>query len=732
MPRQHRFASEWKLTQIRSVLPRRRCIWLPLLVIIIILSPLLTSSAAHGQTNITSRSLVLPPGFAVTRIAEGLTRPVDMAFAPDGDILVAEKGTGADETATAHVRLIRNGALQAAPVLALSVNAYWDSGLQSIALDPDFATNGFFYLWYNTGSAATGWSGTTVTRLSRFTFDAASGRADPASEVIQIDGVPWGKWHHGGGLAFDEAGYLYVATGDAVDEANAQDLSSLNGKLLRIRPGDGGAQIPADNPFREVEGALPEIFALGLRNPYRLTRHPTSGALYLGDVGDIAWEEVNRVIVGSDAVGANYGWPLREGPCPKGQHLPCAAASAEYTEPAVAYAHPTENWRDSNSVTGLTFWDGAQESPSLVLADYNEQVLRLAEETADGAYTLALFAEETGRIVDLETHAGGLYTLDLVAGTISLIYATGVDNQAPVAQLTVDQTWGASPLLVAFSAAGTRDGDDLSLTYRWDFGDGHQAESSAPAVEHVYAADGTYQATLEVVDARGARSAPVEQTVTVYSGTWPEIVLENETEPGRARFHGGDAVRYRVRYAGDAVALAVENPFAWRVDFHHNQHVHPIVTGELGETNLLHVPVDNHDGSANVWFQFHLTMTAADGQPVAVSRNLRPRLVRLTVDAAGAATEPTAAMVDGVKHALPYTAAAIAGTMYTIETAAHRLSGERIEAFDRWTLPVDALVHGTVSDRQITVALPAETARFTAHYVDERAAERVLLPLVFQ
>ncbi len=685
---------------------------------------------ARGEGESTSTSLALPPGFAVTRIAAGLTRPVDMAFTPNGDILVAEKGTGADETATAHVRLIRGGALQATPVLALSVNAYWDSGLQSIALDPDFATNGYFYLWYNTGADAPGWSGTTVTRLSRFTVDEASGTADPASEVIQLDGVPWGDWHHGGGLAFDEAGYLYVATGDAATEANAQDLSSYNGKLLRIRPSNLGAKIPEDNPFREVEGALPEIFALGLRNPYRMTRHPTSGALYLGDVGDIAWEEVNRVTGGSDVVGANYGWPLREGPCPKGQHLPCAAASGEYTDPTVAYPHPTENWRDSNSVTGLAFWDGAQGSPHLVLADYNEQVLRLAEETQDGAYNLTLFAEEAGRIVDLETHAGGLYTLDLVAGTVSLIYATGGDNQAPVAQFTVDQTRGASPLPVAFSAAGTRDGDDLSLTYRWDFGDGNQTENSAPAIEHTYLVDGTYQAALEVVDARGARSAPVEQTVTVYSGTWPEIVLENETEPGRARFHGGDAVRYRVLYAGDVVALAAENPFAWRVDFHHNQHVHPIVTGGLGETNLLRVPADNHDGSANVWFQLHLTMTTAEGQPVAVSRNLRPRLVRLTVDAAGAATEPTAAVVNGVEHALPHSAAAVAGTTHTLKAAAHRLNGERIEAFDHWTLPADALVEGTARDRRITVALPAEAARFTAHYVDERAAERVLLPLM--
>ena len=120
-----------------------------------------------------------PPGFSYTAYATGLNLPIDAEFMPDGGILVAEKGVGAGPDGVSAVRLVRDGTVQDVPVLSLSTNTFGDSGLLGLILDPDFAENGYFYVWYGTGNQAVGWGGTTVYRLSRFTFDPLSETADP-------------------------------------------------------------------------------------------------------------------------------------------------------------------------------------------------------------------------------------------------------------------------------------------------------------------------------------------------------------------------------------------------------------------------------------------------------------------------------------------------------------------------------------------------------------------------
>src|SRR5690606_6749860 len=145
-------------------------------------------------------------------------------------------------------------------------------------------------------------------------------------------------------------GTLLIATGDAGYGPIAQNLSALNGKILRIRPTDSGYEIPADNPFVDTPGARPEIYALGLRNPFRMTKR-RDGGIFVADVGDHSWEEVNQV-----ASGANYGWPEREGLCPQGQHPPCAPAPAHYTDPVIAY----QTSDAPGAITALAFYEGIE------------------------------------------------------------------------------------------------------------------------------------------------------------------------------------------------------------------------------------------------------------------------------------------------------------------------------------------------------------------------------------
>ncbi|MEW6250938.1 MAG: PQQ-dependent sugar dehydrogenase [Planctomycetota bacterium] len=256
-------------------------------------------------------------------VATGLTAPVALVPAPDGSgrlfvvdliglIRVVEPGSG----------------LRAAPLLdirnrIIALNPTYDErGLLGMALHPQFTTNRRFFVVYSAPLGAGAPAGTDDEwRLSEFTASASDATvADAGTERILLS-VPKPQFNHNGGqLAFGPDGMLYVSLGDGggANDAgpghnpaigNAQDRSTLLGKLLRITV-DGGAAyaIPADNPFVGVAGARPEIWALGLRNPWRFSFDTATGRLFLGDAGQDLFEEIDIIVRGG-----NYGWRVREG-----------------------------------------------------------------------------------------------------------------------------------------------------------------------------------------------------------------------------------------------------------------------------------------------------------------------------------------------------------------------------------------------------------------------------------
>ncbi len=168
----------------------------------------------------------LPSGFQETLVAGGLYEPTSMVVAPDGRIFVAEKPY--------DVRVVKNGQLLPTPFVSLSVERNGERGVDGITLDPNFATNGFVYVYY-THSTSSG----SFDRLSRFTASTTNPDvADPNSERVLIDGIPTTTpgYHNGGLLQFGADGMLYVGIGDTTDTSLPQDLSKLQGKILRINP----------------------------------------------------------------------------------------------------------------------------------------------------------------------------------------------------------------------------------------------------------------------------------------------------------------------------------------------------------------------------------------------------------------------------------------------------------------------------------------------------------------
>ena len=261
-----------------------------------------------------------PNAYQWQMIASGLQRPVDLQPDGSGRLFIIEKA--------GRIRIIENEQLLNEPFLDITDRVGSrgnEQGLLGLAFHPQYEENGWFYVNY------TDTNGDTV--LARFQVSSDANRSDPGSE-LRLLGVdqPYPN-HNGGALAFGPDGYLYAGLGDggaAGDpQGNAQSLDTLLGKILRLDVDSGEPYaIPGDNPFGN------EIWAYGLRNPWRLSFDTATGDLYIGDVGQGEWEEIDFLAAGS-AGGANFGWDHREG-----AHDYEGGGPADMIDPVAEYSHP--------------------------------------------------------------------------------------------------------------------------------------------------------------------------------------------------------------------------------------------------------------------------------------------------------------------------------------------------------------------------------------------------------
>ncbi len=285
--------------------------------------------------------------------ADGFSNPVDIKNANDDRLFIVEKA--------GVIKIIDDQQnVNTTPFLdinSLVSNSGGERGLLGLAFHPNYNSNGFFFVNYINNS------GNTV--VSRFvTNPPDSDIADPNSEVIlmTID-QPFSN-HNGGDLAFGEDGYLYIATGDGgsgSDPGNrSQDLTTLLGKLLRINVNNSGANpnyaIPADNPFVSDANALNEIWAYGLRNPWRFSFDRTNNELWIADVGQFDIEEINKVSTSTG--GINYGWRCYEGNEEFINTAECPDEST-LTFPVSQYTH-TNSGLSKCSITGGYNYQGSQ------------------------------------------------------------------------------------------------------------------------------------------------------------------------------------------------------------------------------------------------------------------------------------------------------------------------------------------------------------------------------------
>jgi glucose/arabinose dehydrogenase len=305
----------------------------------------------------------------VALVAEGLTAPVFLT-APDGDerqFVVERNG---------RIRIIENDALLATPFLDIRtrVNFTGERGMLSMTFDPAYATNGTFYVYY-----VDPFGDMVVERFSSTPGSDVAGAS--AGTVIAIPHR--GENHHGGLIAFGPDGMLYVAPGDGGccgdPQNNAQNTNTLLGKLLRIDVRSAPYVVPPDNPFVGRQGTRPEIWASGLRNPWRFSFDAPAGHLYIGDVGQDSREEIN--VSSTTTGGLNYGWRLMEGSACFNPTSSCNP-TGQLTLPAHQYLHS-----EGCSVTGGYVYRGAaipELTGHYLYSDYCQGWLRSFRSTSGG------------------------------------------------------------------------------------------------------------------------------------------------------------------------------------------------------------------------------------------------------------------------------------------------------------------------------------------------------------
>jgi glucose/arabinose dehydrogenase/PKD repeat protein len=584
----------------------------------------------------------VPPEFSDEFVAN-VSQPMDIAWTPDGRALVPTK--------TGQVRVLQNGTLLPTPALDLSgvVCTDVERGLGGLAVHPQFATNRYVYLYYTFQKFGGCGEAEPVNRLSRFEL-LPSNVIDPNSEFVLLDTpqlAPPGH-HNGGDIVFGADGYLYVTIGDGHQASSARDLGRLLGKVVRVT--DDG-DVPATNPYTgpgtarcRIDGMPPvgsppgtkcqEVYASGLRNPFRLARDPnTIGTrIFVNDVGQDFWEEIDELTAGED-----YGWPSREGPCARLSETNCTPPSG-LADPLHWYNHQGIG----GAITGGAFvpnglWPSEYDGKYL-FADYVfGQIYRLDPGGPNcrlcipptSNFTPIVFSDTPG-VVDMafgphgETQA--LYYVTRAGNQVRRIVYTGLANRSPAAVATAAPPFGALPLTVDFSSSGSSDPDDNTLTYTWDFKDGTPIVTSANPV-HTFTTAGTYQVELTVDDGNGGTDTT---TVRIDAGNLPpEPVITTPTST--QEFSVGEGLTLAGSASDPEDGALGDTELTWEVRQHHHTHFHPYLDPTPGNNLTVTGPEpEDFNSTEDSYLEVLLTATDSNGLSRTVSRAMQPRRVDLT------------------------------------------------------------------------------------------------------
>ncbi|GAA4638372.1 lectin [Actinoallomurus vinaceus] len=650
--------------------------------------------------------------FQQVTLAKGVDQagePMSLAVLPDRSVVHSSRDG----------RLFYTDASGTTKVAAkIPVYSHDEEGLQGIAADPDFATNRWIYAYYapplntpsgdapNDGTAADFAAYKGYNQLSRFKL-GTDGTLDLSSEqkILQVPTTRGICCHVGGDIDFDAAGNLLMTTGDdsnpfasdgyspldtrssrnpAFDaQRTAANSDDLRGKLLRIKVGaDGSYSIPSGNLFAPgTAKTRPEIYAMGFRNPFRMSVDRKTGAVYIGDYGPDAGSanptrgpggqvEFDRV------TGPGfYGWPYCTGTnttdetynhydfatgksgdkydCQNGpvNDSPNNTGIGNLPAPKPAWIKydncsvPEFGCGSESPMGGPVYhYDAASTSPTKFPADYDGKVflgeygrrwIRPVEVKSDGSPGAidTTFPWKGTQVMDMAFGPdGSLYVLDYGTGNFggdanSALYRIdhiGANGRAPVAAASADKTSGKAPLSATFSSAGSSDPDGDPISYAWNFGDGGTSTAANPS--HTYTANGQYTAKLTVTDSH--HNTGTASVLITVGNTAPTVAIN--TPPDGRLFSFGDAVPWQVTVTDPEDGTIDCSKVTMHYILGHDTHGHPM-TDQHGCSGVIQTEVDGeHAADANTYgvFDVEYTDKGANGQPALTThakRILQPR-----------------------------------------------------------------------------------------------------------
>ncbi len=511
----------------------------------------------------------------------------------------------------------------------------------------------------------------------------STGTVEGSSDCI-VPGYKQSEWLHCNG---------YFAYGNnLVNVPPAKSLGDpigLDGTILRVDPITGGAM--QGNPY--VGGRLDDdrIIAYGLRNPFRFAIPQYMSDVWIGDVGNGTWEEINRIPNTIDAVVENFGWPCYEG-TPQdvafsAANIPiCKTLYANNTAAAPFYSYNHNG--NTASITGLTFYSSgnypAAYTGALFFTDYTQGWLKVML-TGGGDRPNATMVQtviDTGlAAVDLQAGANGdIFYVDIAKGELHrLVYSA--NNTPPVARITTNKTSGPLPLKVLFDGSASSDSDLDALSFAWDLnGDGVFTDATTTKPQYTYTVKKKYTATLRVTDARGASSTA---SVVIDAGNNPPVATILSPR-STATYKVGD----KITFSGsandpDSGAIPVQN-LTWTIVLNHcaaanptdcHAHVMQTLSGVASGT----VTIPDHEYPS--YTEFTLTATS-DGQSTTSSRRISPKTVVLSFK-----SNPTGLglAVNGVSLPTPFTQRVIVNSRLSFSaTTPQTLSGVSYK-FSAWS-----------------------------------------------
>lgn len=623
-------------------------------------------------------SAQLPPGFIQKKLTgDNINEATAMVHAPDGRIFIAER-SGA-------VKVFQNGMISTVHTVSTVTAA--EQGLLGITLHPDFATNGKCYLFYT--NAASTFHNLDVIAIT------PTNQVSSVTNIMQFDPILNG-FHNGGALLFKE-GLLYVAVGESNVPAQAVMLDTYRGKILRLT--ENGDPAPG-NPYYNEPGASRQkrsIWAIGMRNPWKMSLDPLSGKIFVVNVGG-DYEEIDDVTNPDPAKNYNYGWDQN------GRSGPQQAANTIFA--AFSYPHP--NWGCAIT-SGVFFNPTATNYPAeyrnrFYFSDWCSAWFRSVDATNPGTSYEEFSATGFGSILGTSVGIDGniYYIRYNTTGSLWRIEYDNTDAPVIVNQPVNQNIVTGDPVNFTVSASGA-----IPLNYQWQFNNADipGATSAIYTINAVAAGDaGNYRCIVTNVNGT-ATSNNATLTVLPFNA---KPVVQITSPLNTLTWNALDQVSFSGTATDTEDGVLPASAYHWEVRFYHqegpaSQHWHPGPTIPNGVTNGSFTADNGGESSPNVWFRILLTVTDGDGRVGIDSVDIQPNKVVLTAES----NIPGLKLIMGSEGVAPYAKTWVVNSALVLEAPASQVLNNNVYAFDSWT-------HGGTASQNLRV--PATNTTYTANY----------------